>query len=59
WGVNTQLILLTFKGEVNDMKKWISPKMDALQITKFDNKILSIESALYASGGHRGELTRN
>ncbi|WP_453993369.1 hypothetical protein [Bacillus nitroreducens] len=40
------------------MKKWISPKMDALSITKFDNKILSIESALYASSGHRGELTR-
>ncbi|MDA3652794.1 MULTISPECIES: hypothetical protein [Bacillus cereus group] len=40
------------------MKKWINPKMDSLSITKFDNKIMSIESSLYASSGHRGELTR-
>ncbi|MGE7331610.1 hypothetical protein [Bacillus thuringiensis] len=41
------------------IRKWIDSKMDSLSITKFDNKIVSIESSLYANSGHRGELTRN
>ncbi|WP_453993371.1 hypothetical protein [Bacillus nitroreducens] len=40
------------------MKKWISPQINILSIKKFDNRMLSIESSLYASSGHRGELTR-
>ena len=43
------------------MKKWIIPKIKALSIKKFDNRMSSIETSLYASCSisHRGELTRN
>ncbi|AHN24521.1 hypothetical protein [Lysinibacillus sp. FSL K6-3209] len=43
------------------MKKWICPKIKALSVKKFDNRMSSIESSLYASNssGHHGELTRN
>ncbi len=40
------------------MKKWMKPSTTTLQVSAMKANNLTVESALYASGGHRGELTR-
>lgn len=39
------------------MLMWTYPKAEVLKTTEIVTKDLSLESSLYASGGHRGELT--
>jgi hypothetical protein len=43
------------------MKKWVSPEIKTLSVKKFDNRMSSIETSLYASSSsdHHREFTRN
>lgn len=36
---------------------WTKPEAKTLEVKQLDTKKLSVESALYASGAHKGQLT--
>ncbi|HHU6750551.1 TPA: hypothetical protein ACUI23_001240 [Staphylococcus pseudintermedius] len=38
------------------MKQWKKPKISKLEVKSIKTKGLTVESSLYASGAHRGEL---
>ncbi|MET1967912.1 hypothetical protein ABXL94_14340 [Enterococcus gallinarum] len=38
---------------------WINPVITTLSVQEMNSKVLSVESSLYASNGHHGELTWN
>lgn len=37
------------------LKVWKKPEIKTLEIKKFEKNNLTVESALYASGGHHGQ----
>jgi hypothetical protein len=39
-------------------RRWGKPEATKLNVKELNEKNLTVESALYASSGHRGELTR-